>query len=436
MKYQEALGYIQSIPVRIAPGLVNIQNICGELSNPQKDLKFIHIAGTNGKGTVLSFVSTVLAKAGYRVGRYISPTVKEYRERFQINGLMISKRDLGKYVELIKNACDLLMEQGLPMPTPFEFETALSFLYFKEKKCDIIVMETGMGGIEDATNIIENTFISVLTPISMDHMSFLGKTLEEITAKKVGIIKNDSIVVCAKQSKEAMEVIQKKVKSMEVPFYPMDANLIKSIKYGLRKQSFSYKEYKKIEISLAGSYQIENAALSLEVVDALLEKGFQIPKQAVYEGMREAGWFGRFTSVGKRPMFILDGAHNEAGAKCLADSIKLYFPNKRLIYIMGILRDKEYEKIIEQTYQFADSILTIKIPDNARTMEAYELAQEVSKYHNHVTALDSLEEAVELSCLMADKDTVIIAFGSLSFLGKLSEIVENKQNLRRDIHGR
>lgn len=424
MKYQEALGYIQSIQVRIVPGLLNIQNLCRELSNPQNDLKFIHIAGTNGKGSVLSFVSTVLTKAGYKVGRYISPTIKEYRERFQINGKMISKRDLGNYTELVKNACDCLVDKGQAMPTPFEFETALSFLYFKEKKCDIVVLETGMGGAGDATNIIEHTLVSVLTPISMDHMNFLGKTLEDITVEKAGIIKKDSAVVCAMQSKEATTIIQKKAEAMKASFRIADTNLIKSVKYGLKKQSFSYKKYKKIEISIAGGYQIENAALALEVIEALNKQDILVSPKAVFEGMREAEWFGRFTCIGKGPRFILDGAHNEAGAKCLADSIKRYFSNHRLIYIMGVLRDKEYEKIIKETYYFAESILTIKIPDNERTMEAYELACEVSKYHNHVTACDSLEEAVELGCLMADKDTVIIAFGSLSFLGKLSEILE------------
>lgn len=438
MNYKEAVEYIEEVQIYGSVlGLENIKALCGKLDNPQKELKFIHIAGTNGKGSVLAFLSTVLKKAGYRVGRFISPTITEYRERIQINGRMISKQDLPLYMERIKEACDALTEEGKPHPTPFEMETALGFLYFKEKGCDFVVLETGLGGLTDATNIIENPVLAVLTSISRDHMGFLGNSLEEIAEKKAGIIKKGCVAVTCNQKPEVMKVIKEACDRKQAPLLAGDTMLAKSVKHTMKKQSFSYKNYKKIEISLLGTYQIENAILALEAVEALREAGFQIKEKAIIEGMAETKWPGRFSIIHDKPFFIIDGAHNEDGAKKLAQSIATYFTNKKIIYIMGVLRDKEYEKIIEKTYSFADSILTIKPPHNERALDAYELAKEAARYHKHVTALDSLEEAVELSFLMAgkDKDTVIIAFGSLSFLGELINIVEHKKEMKKDVHG-
>lgn len=438
MNYKEAVEYIEEVQIYGSVlGMENIKTLCEKIGNPQKELKFIHIAGTNGKGSVLAFVSTVLKKAGYRVGRYISPTISDYRERIQINGSMISKKDLSAYMEQIKNACDAMVEEGLSHPTPFEMETALGFLYFRDKGCNLVVLETGLGGIDDATNIIENTVVAVLTSISKDHMGFLGTTLEEIAQKKAGIIKKGAMAVSSPQEPSVMRVLERTCKEKGVPLLIGDVSLAKAVKHGLRRQSFSYKEYQKIEISMAGTYQIENAVTALEVINALKQAGYHIRNKGVYEGMAEAVWIGRFSLIGNRPIFVADGAHNEDGAKKLAQSLAFYFTNKKIIYIMGVLRDKEYGKIIEHTYSLAHSILTIKPPHNARALDAYELAKEVAKYHKNVTALDSLEEAVELSLLMAgkDKDAVIVAFGSLSFLGELMEIIQHKKEIQKDFHG-
>ncbi|MBD5106315.1 MAG: bifunctional folylpolyglutamate synthase/dihydrofolate synthase [Lachnospiraceae bacterium] len=438
MNYKEAVAYIEEVQAYGSVlGLENIAELCARLGNPQKDLKFIHIAGTNGKGSVLAFVSTVLQKAGYKVGRYISPTIFDYRERIQINGNMISKQALSACLGRIKEACDAMVEEGLSHPTLFEMETAMGFLYFKEKGCDLVVLETGLGGITDATNVIKNTIVAVLTSISRDHMGFLGSSLEEIAEKKAGIIKRGCLAVTSRQEPSVMNVLKQACQSRGAVLSIADVSLAKSVKHSIKKQSFSYKEYKKIEISMAGTYQIENGVTAIEVIRALKQAGYAIEDQAVYQGMAEAAWIGRFSVISRKPFFIVDGAHNEDGAKKLADSLSFYFTNKKIIYIMGVLRDKEYGKIIENTCFLADSILTIKPPHNERALEAYELAKEAAKYHNNVTALDSLEEAVELSLLMAekDKDTVIAAFGSLSFLGELITILEHKKELQRDLHG-
>lgn len=435
MSYEKTMEYMEHLQsYGIVPGLSNIRNLCEKLSNPQDTLRFVHIAGTNGKGSTLAFISTILQKAGYRVGRYISPTIFEYRERFQINGRMMTKKDLCRLTAVVKEACDLLVAEGKPHPTPFEVETALAFLYFQEKDCDIVVLECGMGGLEDATNLIQNTLVAVITSISMDHMGILGKTLTEIARQKAGIIKKGSRVVAVCQKEEAQAVIEETCRECGVSYVMADAEKAKKVKSTLKKQSFSYEEYQDVEISLIGRYQIENAILAIEVVKALAVCGYVVSQKAVYEGLRDAKWRGRFELLCQKPLFLADGAHNRDGAGKLIQSIEFYFTNKRIIYIMGMLRDKEQEEIIKRTAPYADRILTIPTK-GVRGTPSYELASLASRYHGDVTALDSVQEAVELSFLMADKDTVILAFGSLSYLGELITIVENRDKIRSDLHG-
>lgn len=427
MKEKEAMAFIEEAAgYGIVPGLDSIRELCRRLGNPQDDLKFVHIAGTNGKGSVSAYIASVLKAAGYRVGRYISPVIFEYRERIQVNDRNISVRALCDGMERLQKICGEMTAEGLPHPTPFEIETALGFLYFKEKKCDIVVLETGMGGLLDATNIVENTLVAVLASISMDHMKFLGNSLPEIASQKAGIIKKGCRAVSILQRQEAMEVIAKKAESMGCELKVTDPSKIKNIRYGLEKQRFDYGIRKKVEISLAGKYQIENAALALDALNALSEQGLPVSEGAVYKGLAEASWPGRFSVIGKKPYFIADGAHNEDAAARLAESIEFYFTNKRIIYIMGVLKDKEYEKVIRLTGPYADQIITVTTPGNPRALPAYELAGEIAKVHPSVTAVDSLEEAVEMSYLLAAKDDVIIAFGSLSYLGRLMEIVAEK----------
>jgi len=428
MKYAEALEYMESLAgYGIVPGLDSIRRLCEKMNQPQKDLAFVHIAGTNGKGSVLAYVSTILKCAGYKVGRYISPTISEYRERFQINNKPISKKAFGELAEYAKGICEQIVAEGFSHPTPFELETAVAFQYFKEQGCDIVVLETGMGGLNDATNVIETTKVAVLTSISMDHMGFLGKTLEEIGAQKAGIIKKGCRVVTLSQTSEVMEVICKKAAEAEAAVQVADPKKAQNIRYGLEKQRFDYKDYKNLEISLAGTYQVSNAVLALEVVKALEEQGYEISVKALRKGLLETVWPGRFSVLAKKPYFVIDGAHNEDAAKKLAQSIEFYFTNRRIVFIMGVLRDKEYEKMIQLTHKYADQILTVTVPNNKRSMSSYELASEIAKVHPNVTAADSLEEAVEIAYLLAGKEEVILVFGSLYFQGRIIEIVENRK---------
>lgn len=428
MTYREAMDYIeQAGQAGIALGLDNIRELCGRLGDPQKQLRFVHIAGTNGKGSVSAYVASVLRCGGYRVGRYISPTIFEYRERIQVNDSLITKTAVCRLMERIKEVCDGMAAQGLSRPTPFEIETAMGFLYFLEKKCDIVVLETGMGGLTDATNIVENTLAAVVASVSMDHMRFLGDTLSAIAVQKAGILKRECAAVVLKQSGEVMEILRDRAAQLGCPLYEADPEKAVNVRYGLEKQSFDYGGRKRLEISLAGRYQIDNAVLALETLRALAGRGFPVGEEKLRRGMAEARWPGRFTVIGKKPWFVVDGAHNEDGAANLARSVEYYFRGKRILYIMGVFADKEYEKIIALTHSLADQIITVASPGSPRALPAYELAREVAKVHPRVTAADSLEEAVEMSLLLAGKEDVVVAFGSLSFLGRLMEIVAAHQ---------
>lgn len=448
MNYKETLEYIEEISsYGSVLGLDNIIELCKRMGNPQDSLRFVHIAGTNGKGSTLAYISTILKCAGMKVGRYISPTIFEYRECIQVNGRPITKDALCEGMTYIKELCQQMVADGGVHPTKFEIETALAFWYFVKKDCDIVVLETGMGGETDATNLITTTEVAVLTSIAMDHMQFLGDTLAQITRQKAGIIKKGCDVVALQQVEEATKVIQEVVVEKDCRLIISKDEDIKNVRYGIEKQRFDLNVmletigmgtlkntdkqaakkneiWKNLEIPLAGKHQIQNAAVAIKAVLALRQRGFVIDEQAIRKGLAETQWEGRFSVIAQRPLFVVDGAHNEDAAQKLAQSIEFYFKDKRIIYILGILKDKEYEKIIDLTHQYADQIITITPPNNPRAMHAYELAQEVAKVHSNVTAVDSLEEAVEMSRLLARKEDVILAFGSLSYLGQLIQIVK------------
>ncbi len=439
MNYREAMEYMDGLQqYGSVMGLSTMRELCARLDDPQDRLKFVHIAGTNGKGSVLAYVSNVLQTAGYRVGSYLSPTLKEYRERFQVGGKMITQSGLCKYLEPVREAAEAMAAEGLPHPTPFEVETAVAFLYFADKQCDIVVLEGGLGGALDATNVIHNTLAAVFTSISMDHMDILGNSLEQIAAAKAGIIKNKCYVISARQTPEVMKVLRQAALLRKAKFYTADVTRTKNVRYGVAKQHFSYDRYKNMEITMTGQFQIENAVVALEVLAALGREGYSVPEDKLRLGLSQTKWRGRFDVIGTKPLFIADGAHNADASEKFARSVSFYFTNKRIIYIMGMLKDKEYDQVIRNTYELAEHVITVTPPLKERALHAYDLAQAVGQYHNSVTVADSVQEAVEMAYLLAgkDKDCVIIAFGSLSYLGELMDVVEHRDTIRRDSHGR
>lgn len=423
--YREARVYLNEITkYGSILGLDSIKELLNRLGNPQNDLKFVHIAGTNGKGSTLAFVSTILRVAGYKTGRYSSPSVFSYREKIQVNEEDITKESLTRLTFQVKEVIQTMIEEGLPHPTIFEVETVLAFLYFKQEQCDIVVLETGLGGLLDATNVVENTVACVLTAISRDHMEFLGDTLSEIALNKAGIIKRDSLVITTNQEIEAMKVIEEKCKEYKNELVIADAGKAKNPQYGNLQIIFDYKSFNQIEINLAGSYQIQNAVLAIETIGALGRIGYPVSEEMIRKGLKETRWFGRFSVICKEPFIIIDGAHNEAAAVRLKETIECYFKNKKLMFVMGVLGDKEYEKIARITAFLAAEILTVTTPNNPRALDGEELARTISKYHSNVSYMETMKEAVTACMKEGNSFDAIIVFGSLSFLSEFDKLVK------------
>lgn len=421
--YKEAREYLNSIiKYGSVLGLDSIKELLKRVGNPQNDLKFVHIAGTNGKGSTLAFISTILKTAGYQTGRYISPTVFSYREKIQVNEEYITKDSFASLTFEIKEAIHTMLGEGLAHPTIFEVETVLAFLYCKQEKCDIVILEAGLGGLLDATNVVENTLVAVLAAISRDHMEFLGDTISEITLNKAGIIKKDSTVVTTNQPSAAIKVIKEKCDDFNNILVVADNNKVNHIIYKKLQIIFDYNEFKKIEINLAGSYQIQNAVLAIETVKALRSKGFQISEEVIIKGLKETRWSGRFSVVCAEPLIIIDGAHNEAAAIKLSETIEYYFKDKKIMFVMGVLGDKEYEKIAKITASLAYKILTVTTPNNPRALNGEELAKTIRKYNANVEYVPTIEEAAR-KCMNENSIDVIIAFGSLSYLGEFEKQV-------------
>lgn len=431
MNYNEAQRYIEEMSgLGIVPGLDGMRELCRRLGNPQNTLKFVHVAGTNGKGSSSAFIASILQKACYKVGHYSSPAVFEYRERFLVNGRMVSQVAFCNYLDQVRTCADAMAEDGLPHPTVFEMETALAFLFFADKECDVVVLETGMGGRLDATNIVETTLAAVLVSISRDHMAFLGNTLEQIAAEKAGIIKNKCYVISARQEKDAERMIKQKASLEKARYIQADSKRAHQIKYGLKKQQFTYDSMKNVVIQLAGAYQIDNAIVAIETVRALRKTGFNISDEAIYEGLKETQWAGRFEVVAVKPTYIIDGAHNADAAVRLKESIETCLSEEQrehMILIMGVLKDKEYEKVAELICPFGKHVITLAPPNNKRALPAVELAKAVQEVNPSVTVADSPEEAVEIAELLGGKESVILAFGSLSYLGQLKDIILNRK---------
>ena len=424
MDYLQSREYLNGLSAKGSVlGLSRMRALLELLGNPQNELKFIHISGTNGKGSVLAYLSTILTGAGYRTGRYISPTLFSYRERIQVDEKVIEKESLAVHVTAIAEAIEKMQAKGEDIPTLFEAETAMAFLFFKEKQCDIVVLETGLGGTQDATNVINTPVLEIITSISMDHTAILGDTLEKIAAEKAGIIKPDTIVVSAAQQPEAENVITKNCRERNCTCQIVSLLDIRDICCGYERQSFSYRSWNNVVISLAGSYQIQNAALALEAVTALRKTGFSLSDRQVYDGLLNTRWRGRFTVIQKNPTVIMDGAHNPAAAKELQSSLKLYFKGKKLYYIFGIFQDKDYQKVIELTAPLAEHIITIETRDNPRAMAAKDLAEAVAAVNPSVEAADSIQQAVSKTMALAEQEDAVIIFGSLSFLGEAEKAV-------------
>lgn len=428
MLYEEARVYLDSVSkYGSVLGLDSIKNLLEELGNPQKELTFIHIAGTNGKGSILAYLSTILTEAGYRTGRYISPTVIGYLERFQIDGAFMEEEELARLTCHVKAAVERLVEKGKPSPTVFEIETAIAFLYFKESGCDFVVLESGLGGLMDATNVIENPKLCVFASVSMDHIGVLGNTLEEIARDKAGIIKKGAEVVTGRQAACVKSVLEEISSAKGCRITEADLEKLEVARQALETQVFTYGEFEEMEIHLAGQHQIENAVTVLEAVRALRRQGVDISDTAVRAGLRKARWPGRMMVLEKHPLVIADGAHNEDAVRRLAENLDIYLKGKKVTAVLGVFKDKEYEKMIGIMTPYLDYVYAIDLPNRDRTLAKEELCEVLAKYRICAEPAVHIEQALVQAKKRAGKDGVVLAFGSLSYLGEVIRLEENAE---------
>ena len=410
MTYSEALEYIHSISWTFCkPGLERIRELCERLGNPEKSLKFIHIAGTNGKGSTASMLSSVLIKAGYRVGLYTSPYIYRFNERMRVMGEDIPDETLAEITEYVRPIADSMTDK----PTEFELITAIAFEYFKREGCDVVVLEAGLGGRLDSTNVITTPILSIITGIALDHTAFLGDTVEKIAFEKAGIIKPGIPVLYGGEDKSAEAVISSVAKANGSDFYTTDYSCLTVSEAKASGSVFSYRERENLEIRLLGSYQPKNASLVTDAVDVLRARGLKISESALREGLLDARWRARFEILRTEPTVIFDGAHNPQGIDAAVDSIKQYYKDERIVIMTGVLKDKDYQYIASRLATVARRVFTIT-PDNPRALDAEEYARVISALGVEATPCESIGEALKLGMESAVREnTVMCCLGSL-----------------------
>lgn len=421
MSIQTTLEYIHKTSwLGSKPGLSRTYELLEKLDNPHKKLKFVHVAGTNGKGSTCAYIASVLTKAGYKTGLYTSPYINFFNERIRINGECISDSDLEKFVDIIRPFADSMEDA----PTEFEVITALAMKYFYENECDIVVLEVGMGGELDSTNVIDTPECAVITPISLDHTAVLGNTLREVALAKSGIIKGGS-VVCADTQGDAYDVIKSVCKSKNAELICPDLSQMKNACLDITGNTFDYKSYTGLKTGLTGTYQPQNAVVALTALLVLRDKGYKITDDDIYEGLAETKWQGRFEVLGKDPVFILDGAHNPHGMNAALDSLKELFPDKKIVFVVGAMADKDVKGMFSVISPIADIFYTVT-PDNNRSMDADELAHLLGTLGaKAVSRGKGFDAAVSSALKRAGKDGVVAALGSLYFSNDIRKAYES-----------
>ncbi len=418
MTYNEAIEYIHSVSNYFCkPGLDRIKVLCEVLGNPQNSLKFVHVAGTNGKGSFCAMLSSILKEAGYTVGTFTSPYILKFNERIAVNGIPIEDSTLAEICDNVKNACDSMQDK----PTEFEVITAIGFEYFKRKNCDIVVLECGLGGRFDATNIINTSILSVITGIDFDHQNFLGDTIEKIAYEKAGIIKYGIPCLWCGTNENAYEVIENEAFKQNSEIISVNRSLIKINSATLSGTEFCYRDLE-ISLPLLSLYQPINAANVLSAVDYLKIHGYKINTESIKKGFKNTVWHARFEKLSETPLIIFDGGHNPQGVSEAVRSIKYYFKNRKVNILTGVMADKDYLFIAKEISSIAKNVYCIT-PNNPRALKASDYAEIFRNNNVNASPFDNLGEALKEAISISKKDNdALICFGSLYMY---SDIINN-----------
>lgn len=427
MTYDEAMDYIEyTNTLGSVLGLTNIKELLGRLGDPQNDVRVIHIAGTNGKGSICAFLDEILECAGFSVGRYISPTIFTYLERFQINRRYMQEEDFATYLDKVKQAADAMVDDGFDRPTSFETETAVAFCYFKDRAVDFLLLETGMGGLMDATNVCDRPVCTIIASISMDHMAFLGDSLRKIYEQKLGIMKKGVPCVSYPVPEELLGMWKDKCRENETESTSV---MIDMDEIRIRKSTLGGSEYEYVgsvyDVSVPGIYQVYNSAVAVCTAKLLQRLGYGIDDADIQRGVSRTVWKGRFQKISDKPDIYVDGAHNPGGWESLRKNIDQYFQGRELIYICGVFKDKDYDSMLRILMPGAKQFIAVQ-PESPRALDRNVLADLAKQYIDSVYVQEVVDDAVYQAIDIAEDmdDPVIIIFGSLSFIGPVIDKAE------------
>lgn len=428
MDFLEAQNYLEKVRSQkgIVLGLDTMRHLMAKLNNPQDKVKFIQVAGTNGKGSTAAYLTSILSEAGIKVGRYTSPAVFSSTEQYFACGSCISESEYAKGMTAVAEAAASLDGET---PTAFEQETALAFWYFAKKGCELAILEAGLGGDMDATNIVTTTVCSIITSISMDHCRILGNKISEIAAHKAGIIKPGAPVICIEQKEDAMEPIRAAAKAADTPLYEVHRDEVRQIFSDKRESIVFFREFENLHLKMLGSCQPENAALAVQAA-SVLSRSYPIEKKHIYDGIEKTRWGGRFELHSGSPDIILDGAHNPDGIRRLRESVNQMFGAVPICYVCGVLADKDYEKEIEILFGRASNVFTVT-PPSPRAMKSTDLKVAIKKRFPQlkVTSFDSedgIEKAMEAA---VSQNNPVVVCGTLTILARVKEWIKCNNRL-------
>ena len=428
MDFLEAQNYLEKVRSQkgIVLGLDTMRHLMAKLNNPQDKVKFIQVAGTNGKGSTAAYLTSILSEAGIKVGRYTSPAVFSSTEQYFACGSCISESEYAKGVTAVAEAAASLDGET---PTAFEQETALAFWYFAQKGCELAILEAGLGGDMDATNIVTTTVCSIITSISMDHCRILGNKISEIAAHKAGIIKPGAPVICIEQKEDAMEPIRAAAKAADTPLYEVHRDEVRQIFSDKRESIVFFREFENLHLKMLGSCQPENAALAVQAA-SVLSRSYPIEKKHIYDGIEKTRWGGRFELHSGSPDIILDGAHNPDGIRRLRESVNQMFGAVPICYVCGVLADKDYEKEIEILFGRASNVFTVT-PPSPRAMKSTDLKAAIKKRFSQlkVTSFaseDGIEKAMEAA---VSQNNPVVVCGTLTILARVKEWMKRNDRM-------